>query len=209
MFTIFICIDFYVKDDYTKCMQYPPWYSYVKDEFTKWLRYVILHLLNHMSNMISLCPGWIYGKYAISNIILLCPGWIYEMFTIWIYTCLWLCPTWVSYVKDESTKWLLYVILHLFILTGCPTKKFTFCKSTYLRTLVSLRKSSVLEMNLWISSFKSTKSEFSRIFRFRAIKGIKHKLHISEYIWLTFELSEMSNYSKMVGIWSKIIIFYV
>ena len=114
MFTIFICIDFYVKDDYTKCMQYPPWYSYVKDESTKWLRYVILHLLNHMSNMIFLCPGWIYGKYAISNIILLCPGWIYEMFTIWIYTCLWLCPTWVSYVKDESTKWLLYVILHLF-----------------------------------------------------------------------------------------------
>ena len=106
MFTIFIYIDFYVKDDYTKCMQYPPWYSYVKDESTKWLRYVILHLLNHMSNMIFLCPGWIYGKYAISNIIL-CPGWIYEMFTIWIYTCLCLCPTWVSYVKDESTKWLL------------------------------------------------------------------------------------------------------
>ena len=66
------------------------------------------------SNMIFLCPGWIYGKYVISNIILSCPGSIYEMFTIWIYTCLWLCPTWVSYVKDESTKWLLYVILHLF-----------------------------------------------------------------------------------------------
>ena len=92
---------------------------------------VILHLFNlmsnmiflcqgwiykmyHTSNMIFLCPWWIYGKYAISNIILLCPGWIYEIFTIWIYTCLCLCPTWVSYVKDESTKWLLYVILHLF-----------------------------------------------------------------------------------------------
>ena len=93
--------------------------------------------------------------------------------------------------------------------TGCPAKKFTFFKSAYLRPLISLRKSSILEMNLWISSFKSTKSEFSRIFRFRAIKGIKHMLHFSRYIWLTFEPSEMSNYSKMACIWPKIIIFQV
>ena len=32
--------------------------------------------------------------------------------------------------------------------TGCPTKKFTFFKSTYLRLLISLRLSSVLEMDL-------------------------------------------------------------
>ena len=87
---------------------------YIKDESTKLLLYVQLHLFILKSNMLFLCPGWIYGKYAISNIILLCPGWIYEMFTIWIYTCLCLCPTWVSYVKDETTKWLLYVILHMF-----------------------------------------------------------------------------------------------
>ena len=93
--------------------------------------------------------------------------------------------------------------------TGCPAKKFTFFKSAYLRPLISLRKSSILEMNLWISSFKSTKSEFSRIFRFRDIKGIKHMLHFSRYIWLTFEPSEMSNYSKMACIWPKIIIFQV
>ena len=72
-----------------------------------------IYKMYHTSNMIFLCQWWIYGKYAISNIILLCPGWIYEIFTIWIYTCLCLCPTWVSYVKDESTKWLRYVILHL------------------------------------------------------------------------------------------------
>ena len=93
--------------------------------------------------------------------------------------------------------------------TGCPAKKFTFFKSAYLRPLISLRKSSILEMNLWISSFKSTKLEFSRIFRFRAIKGIRHRLHFSKYIWLTFEPSEMSNYSKMACIWPKIIIFQV
>ena len=32
--------------------------------------------------------------------------------------------------------------------TGCPTEKFTFFKSTYLKPLISLRLSSVLEMNL-------------------------------------------------------------
>ena len=42
--------------------------------------------------------------------------------------------------------------------TGCPTKKFTFFKPVYLRPLISLRKSLVLEMNLWISSFKNTNS---------------------------------------------------
>ena len=35
-------------------------------------------------------------------------------------------------------------------------------------------------MNLWIPSFKSTKLEFSRIFCFRATKGIKHKLHFCQ-----------------------------
>ena len=45
--------------------------------------------------------------------------------------------------------------------TGCPTKKFTFFISTYLRPLISLRSSLVLEMNLLISSFKNTKSQFS------------------------------------------------
>ena len=99
--------------------------------------------------------------------------------------------------------------LALHKLPGVPQKNLPFFKSAYLRPLISLRKSSILEMNLWISSFKSTKSEFSRIFRFRAIKGIKHMLHFSRYIWLTFEPSEMSNYSKMACIWPKIIIFQV
>ena len=59
------------------------------------------------------------------------------------------------------------------IYTGCPTKKFTFFKPVNLRPLISLRKILVLEMNLWISSFKSTNSKCSKIFVFRDIKGIK------------------------------------
>ena len=126
---------------------------------------------------------------------------------------LFLCPesyicTWLNILPNVLTL----VFENWFLrwnTTGCPAKKFTFFKSAYLRPLISLRKSSILEMNLWISSFKSTKSEFSRIFRFRAIKGIKHMLHFSRYIWLTFEPSEMSNYSKMACIWPKMIIFQV
>ena len=55
---------------------------YIKDESTKLLLYVQLHLFILKSNMLFLCPGWIYGKYAISNIILLCPGWICKMIDI-------------------------------------------------------------------------------------------------------------------------------
>jgi len=65
--------------------------------------------------------------------------------------------------------------------TGCPTKKFTFLKPVYLRPLISLRKSLVLEMDLCISSFKNTKSEFSRIFVFRDIKGIRYYSRFSGY----------------------------
>ena len=58
--------------------------------------------------------------------------------------------------------------------TGCPTKKLTFLKPVYLRPLISFRKSSVLEMNLWIFSFRDTKSKFSRILGLRDIKGIRY-----------------------------------
>ena len=51
----------------------------------------------------------------------------------------------------------------------------------YLRPLISLSKSSVLEMNPWISSFKNTNSKFSRIFVFRDIKGIRYYSRISGY----------------------------
>ena len=44
----------------------------------------------------------------------------------------------------------LIIATHILLLhgTGCPTKKFTFLKPVYLRPLISLGKSSVLEMNL-------------------------------------------------------------
>ena len=45
-------------------------------------------------------------------------------------------------------------------------KKFTFFKCVYLRPLTSLRISSVVEMNLWIPSFKNTKSKFFMVFCF-------------------------------------------
>ena len=83
--------------------------------------------------------------------------------------------------------------------TGCPTKKFTFFKPVYLRPLMSLRKSSVLEMNLWISSFKNTNSKFSRIFVFKDIKGIRYYSCFSGYSWPTFDTSEM--------IWRAVIFF--
>ena len=93
--------------------------------------------------------------------------------------------------------------------TGCPTKKFTFSILIYLRPLILLRKGSVLEMNLWISSFKNRKSKFSTIFIFRDTKGIKHFLPLSEYIKLTFNPSVMSYYFKMACMWPKMIIFQV
>ena len=85
--------------------------------------------------------------------------------------------------------------------TGSPTKKFTFFKSTYLRPLISLRSSSVLEMNLLISSFKNTKSQFSSRFisstelNLRDIRGLRyvdlkkvnffvgHPVGLSKYSW--------------------------
>ena len=66
------------------------------------------------------------------------------------------------------------------VYTGCPTKKFTFFISTYLRPLISLRSSLVLEMNLLISSFKNTKSQFSSRFilstelNLRDIRGLRY-----------------------------------
>ena len=84
--------------------------------------------------------------------------------------------------------------------TGCPAKKLTFFKPVYLRPLISLRKSSVLEMNLWISSFKNTNSKFYRIFVFRDIKGIRYYSRFSGYSWPTFGTSEITNYFKMACI---------
>ena len=67
----------------------------------------------------------------------------------------------------------------------------------------------VLEMNLWISSFKNAKSKFSRIFVYRDMKGMKNVLRVSGYIYLIFDASEMSNYFKMGCIWPKMTLFQV
>ena len=89
--------------------------------------------------------------------------------------------------------------------TGCPTKKFTFFKPVFLRPLISHRKSSVVEMNLWISSFKTTNSKFSRIFVYRDIKGIRYHFCFSGYSWPTSDNSEITNYFEMACIWPKMI----
>ena len=65
--------------------------------------------------------------------------------------------------------------------TVCPKKSLPFSKPVYLRPLMLLGKSSVREMNLWISSFKNKKSKFSKIFVFRDIKGIKYYFRFSGY----------------------------
>ena len=44
--------------------------GFYKDESTKCMLYVILHSFILMSNMIFLCPGWIYKMIAICNIAL-------------------------------------------------------------------------------------------------------------------------------------------
>ena len=66
-----------------------------------------------------------------------------EQFFYEIYWCI---P--ITVHKDRVTK--TYLVSH--------KKKVTFFKPVYFRPLVSLRKSSVLEMNLWISS----NSKFSK-----------------------------------------------
>ena len=86
---------------------------------------------------------------------------------------------------------------------------FTFLKPVYLRPLKSLGKSSVLEMNLWISSFKNVNSKCSRIFVFRDIKGIRYYSGFSGYSWPTFDNSEITNYFEMACIWPKMIIIQV
>ena len=55
-------------------------------------------------------------------------------------------------------------------------------------------------MNLWIPSFKSTKLEFSRIFCFRATKGIKHKSHFCQ----AQPQLQLSQVSAVLG-WESII----
>ena len=117
--------------------------------------------------------------------------------------------------KIKITLFLSLILSHIYSYifkhshTGCPTKKFTFFKPVYLRPLMSLRKSSVLEMNLWISSFKNTNSKFSRIFVFRDIKGIRYYSRFSGYSWPTFDTSEITNYFEMACIWPKMIIIQV
>ena len=109
------------------------------------------------------------------------------------------CPNIVQNIK----------ISYKTLTTGCPTKKFTLFKPVYLRPLISLRKSSVLERNLWISSFKNTNSKFSRILVFRDIKGIRYHSRFSGYSWPTFVHSEITNYFEMARIWPKMIIIQV
>ena len=99
------------------------------------------------------------------------------------------------------------IILHF--IPGVPQKSLTFFKPVYLRPLISLRESSVLEMNLWISFFKNTNSKFSRIFVFRDIKGIRYYSRFSGYSWPTSDTSEITNYFEMACIWPKMIIIQV
>ena len=63
---LFLCPTWYsyVQDESTKCMPYPTLYFYDQDGSTKCLIYVIFHLFIFMSNMIFLCPGWIYEMLA-------------------------------------------------------------------------------------------------------------------------------------------------
>ena len=82
--------------------------------------------------------------------------------------------TWSSVSNSTS-------VLPFIPYTGCPTKNFIFFKPVYLRPLISLRKSSVLEMNLWISAFKNTNSKFSRIFVLRDLKRIRYYFRLSGY----------------------------
>ena len=42
----------------------------------------------------------------------------------------------------------------------CPLKKFTFPKPVYLRPIISLRKSSIVDISLWIFSFKTQNQNF-------------------------------------------------
>ena len=90
-----------------------------------------------------------------------------------------LCP----YIPN----FLYFPLLHKFpifcvtYIPGVPQKSLPFLKPVYLRPLISLRRRSVLKMNLWISSFKNTNSKFSRIFVFKDIKGIRYYSHISAY----------------------------
>ena len=53
--------------------------------------------------------------------------------------------------------------------------------------------------------FQASKT-FKRIV---SIRDCSASRNFSDYIRLTFEPSEMSNYSKIAGIWPKIIIFQV
>ena len=94
-------------------------------------------------------------------------------------------------------------------LTGCPTKKFTVLKPVYLRPLISLSKSSVLKMNLWISSFKNTNLIFFRFFVFRDIKGIRYHSPYWGYSWHTFDNSEIIKYFELACSWPKMIIIQV
>ena len=64
--------DFHVEDGsaYICLILFLTQYSYVKDESTKCLLYVKLHMFIFMSNMIFLCPGWMYKMFAICDIAL-------------------------------------------------------------------------------------------------------------------------------------------
>ena len=90
--------------------------------------YLNLHLFMLMSDMIFLCQGWIYKMIAIYNIALVYSYAQHDVFMSRMNlrnVCHIQHNISMSrinlrnvyfYVKDESTKWLLYGILHLFIL---------------------------------------------------------------------------------------------
>ena len=85
--------------------------------------------------------------------------------------------------------------------TGCPTKKFTFFKSTYLKPLIFLRLRSVLEMNLLENcDFVFLKEDIKRFILstqldLRDIRGLRyvdlkkvnffvgHPVGLSKYSW--------------------------
>ena len=112
--------------------------------------------------------------------------------------------TYLRYTWDMPEICLRYAldILYIPLIYWVSHKKLTFFKPIYLRPLISLRTSSVLEM-------KNTKSNISRIFLFRNIKVMKYYFPFSGYSWPTFDSSEITNDFDMACIWQKMIIIQV
>ena len=99
--------------------------------------YVKLLMFILMSNMIFLCPGWIYEMYAISNMIFLCPGWIYKTIALCDIALVY------SYVQHDFLCWgricsnLFYLIFNmLFLCQGWIYEMVAVCKIAHIFSYV-------------------------------------------------------------------------